>query len=275
LEVGGRSMVGWCTANAQARVAQDVRQETVRVDHPLLAAALSEAALPLAARGRVIGALSVQSDRLGAFDRDTVAVLQTMCDQVAVALDNARLFAESQAALEAERRAYGEIGREAWAEMLREGLAPGYRYVNKQVVPVEDAWQPEMEAALREERKVVGGASETGPAGPVIAAPIKVRGQTIGVIDVRKDAPGTQWTQEEIALLDTLTDQLGLALDSARLYEGTQRLAAREQMINTSTANIRSAATVDAILRRTVEELGRAFSASRASVRLEISEPKQ
>lgn len=275
LAINGRSMTGKCISSAKACIAQDVRTEKDRVDHPLLTETRSEATLPLIARGRVIGALSAQSALVNAFDPNTIAVLQNMVDQVAVALDNARLFAESQQALEAERRAYGRVGREAWIEMLKEGLTPGYRYANDQVSPASDVWHPEMDAALQMGRSVVRHASGGAQTDTIYAAPIKVRGQTIGVLDLHKDAARGQWTPEEIALLETLTDQLGVALDSARLFEETQRRAAREQTINTITAAIRGTPAVDIVLQRTVEELGRAFGTSRASIRLDVSQLAQ
>ncbi len=274
VEVGAGSLTGWCIARAQPRIAQDVQADPMHLAHPAVPDTRSEAALPLVARGRVIGALDVQSDQVGTFDQDMVAVLETIADQVAVALDNAHLFAQAQAALEAERRAYGELGRQAWAQRLREGLVtPGCRYVGGQIVPVGEAWHPEMEQALRERQSILVSPETTGAAavGPGLTIPIQVRGQPIGVVDLHKEAG--EWMPEEIALLETLTGQLGIALESARLYQDAQRLAAREQVINLSTANIRSALTVDAILQRTVEELGQAFGASRASIRLEIGEP--
>jgi GAF domain-containing protein len=97
----GDGMIGWSIANAQARVALDTGTDAVRFDNPDLPDTRSEAAIPMRSRGRVLGALSVQSTKGAAFDQDTIVVLQTMADQVAVAVDNARLFAAAQEALEA------------------------------------------------------------------------------------------------------------------------------------------------------------------------------
>ena len=89
--------------------------------HPLVPQTRSEAALPLMARGRVLGALSLQSDRPGAFDPDTVTILQTVADQLAFAVDNVRLLASSQQALEAARRAYAESLAVNLEELRAEG----------------------------------------------------------------------------------------------------------------------------------------------------------
>ena len=101
--VGGESMVGWCTANAQARIALDVGEEAVRFDNPLLPETRSEMALPLISRGQVIGALTVQSTEVAAFSDEDIAMLQTMADQVANAIENARLFDEAQRLARRER----------------------------------------------------------------------------------------------------------------------------------------------------------------------------
>jgi PAS domain S-box-containing protein len=92
LEVGGESMIGWCVANARARIALDVGQEAVRFENPLLPGTRSEMALPLISRGQVIGAVTVQSSRVAAFSAEDITVLQTMADQLANAIRNARLF---------------------------------------------------------------------------------------------------------------------------------------------------------------------------------------
>jgi PAS domain S-box-containing protein len=103
LEIGGGSMVGWCVANKQARIALDVGEEAVRFENPLLPETRSEMALPLIVRGQVIGAMTVQSVQEAAFSDEDVAVLQTMADQLAIAIENARLFEQAQKRAEQER----------------------------------------------------------------------------------------------------------------------------------------------------------------------------
>ncbi|MBN1954312.1 MAG: GAF domain-containing protein, partial [Anaerolineae bacterium] len=247
LEVGGGSMIGWCTARAQPRVAQDVRVEAERVDRPEVAQTRSEAALPLIARGQVIGALSVQSDQTGWFDRDTAAALETVADQVAVALDNARLFAESQRALEAAQRAYGEAGRRAWADLVRLRGEWGYSYSGGAALPVEGSWQPEMMEAAQTGQRVAGAAlsagaetaSEGAETAPLLAVPLRVRDQVVGAVGFYKADGNEDWTAEEAGLMETLVGQLGVALESAQLFEETQRRAGRERLIGEVTARVR------------------------------------
>jgi PAS domain S-box-containing protein len=96
LAVGGESMIGQCVATAQARIALDVGEEAVRFQNPNLPRTRSEMALPLISRGECIGALTVQSTEEAAFSVDDVAVLQSMADQLAIALTNARLYDQVQ-----------------------------------------------------------------------------------------------------------------------------------------------------------------------------------
>ncbi|MBN1889031.1 MAG: GAF domain-containing protein [Thermoflexales bacterium] len=274
LEVGGVSTVGWCTANAEARVTRVVRREPDRIDHALLPDTRSEVALPLRSRGRVIGAIGVYNNQPVTFDQDTIVGLQILADQVAVTIDNARLLQQAQAGLEAERRAYGHISREAWNRLLYEGIEPGYRYANKQVTPIGDTWTAEMKIALNEERNVVKNVM-TGKSGPAFAVPIKIRDQIIGVVDLRKDTQGGEWTPDEIALLEALTDQLGVALESARLYQDTQRRAAREQLIGEVTAHIRQTLDVETVLKTAVSELYDVLDLDEVVIRLNAPGSRQ
>jgi PAS domain S-box-containing protein len=94
LEVGESSMIGWCIAHRQARIALDVGDDAVHFKNPHLPLTRSEVALPLISRGEVIGAMTIQSEVPSAFSPADISSLQSMADQLANALENARLFAE-------------------------------------------------------------------------------------------------------------------------------------------------------------------------------------
>jgi GAF domain-containing protein len=203
-------------------------------------------------RGKVLGALTVQSAQSDAFDQDTVTVLQTMVDQIAIALDNARLLAESQDAVETVRRVAGELTREGWSQLMRAQMMPAVRSVAGGVVETEGAWPAEAHRALHTGQTVH---TATPDAAVPLAVPVQVRGTVIGVIDTFKPA-GNQWTPEEIALAETLAEQLGIALESARLYQDTQRRAAREQLIGEVTGRIREPLDLHTVLQTAVREMG-------------------
>jgi len=61
---------------------------------------------------------------------------------------------------------------------------------------------------------------------------------------------------------------LGLALESARLFEETQRMAERERLVSEITAKVRASMDVDIILQTAVRELGAALGTDRAFVQL-------
>jgi signal transduction histidine kinase/CheY-like chemotaxis protein/HAMP domain-containing protein len=103
------SMISWSIINAQARLAVDVGQDAVHFNNPLLPETRSELALPLATRGEVIGALTVQSDRQQGFGPADITALQTIADQLANAIGNARLYALAQQELAERRRVEMEL----------------------------------------------------------------------------------------------------------------------------------------------------------------------
>jgi GAF domain-containing protein/HAMP domain-containing protein len=106
LEVNGQSMVGYAITRRRSRVALDVGTEAVRFANPLLPDTRSEIALPLMVGDRVLGALDVQSTQEAAFDEASAAVLQSMADQIAVALSNAEQFKQTEVALQRARMLY-------------------------------------------------------------------------------------------------------------------------------------------------------------------------
>ncbi len=272
LLVGGESMIGQCVARRDARIALDVGEEATRFDNPLLPKTRSEVALPLQSRGRVFGAITVQSEKPAAFDEDTVIVLQTMADQVAVALDNAYLFAEAEESVQAARRASTELSREAWAELLRSQPKLRYHSDERGLVHTETAWRPEMEEAFRAGKTVLRGgervSGDGGAGAQPLAVPIKVGDKVIGVLDTHKPAEAGPWTDEEVETLESLVEQMAVSLESARLYQETRNRAAREQLVADITTRLRASLDPDTILRTTVREIGRVLDAELASVEM-------
>jgi GAF domain-containing protein/HAMP domain-containing protein len=251
LRVGQAGIVGYVTARGESRVALDTGSDTAFFDNPDLPETRSEVALPLRAHGEIIGALDVQSRESGAFSDEDVAVLEILADQMAMAISNTRLFQQAQASLEAERRAYGALSGEAWAEMLRAQPELGYHCDASGVTAIIDQSDGRDEEGL-----------------PELAIPVTVRGQTIGVINAHKPKGRGEWTAEEITLVETLTEQLGAALESARLFQDTQRRAARERLIGEVTARIRETLDMEAVLKTAAGEMRQALGLDRLVVRL-------
>jgi len=109
LASGGSNLVGFVTATGQPKVVQDVTGEPLYRLHPLLPDTRSEAVVPLVIAQTVVGVLDVHSQSLGTFTPEAFLILATMADQIAIAVQNARLHAaEKERAAELER-AYREL----------------------------------------------------------------------------------------------------------------------------------------------------------------------
>jgi GAF domain-containing protein/HAMP domain-containing protein len=253
LEVGGNSMIGQCVARAQARILLDVGEEAARFDNPLLPATRSEMALPLRSRGRVIGAMTVQSTEEAAFDDADIAVMQTMADQVAVAIDNAQLFAEAERALEEMEAAQRRYLGTAWDDFVGARSVIGYEQDGDELQPVVDRTLEREESSS-------------------FATPIVLRDQMIGELGFKRTDRG--WSREERALIDAVSQQFAQAAETLRLLEETQRRAAREQLTREITDKMRRAVTVDRIVQTAVDELYQALGTSRTFVRLGTAPPQ-
>jgi GAF domain-containing protein len=92
-----------------------------------------------------------------------------------------------------------------------------------------------------------------------ISVPIKIRGQVIGAIRLKKPEIAEAWSQDETNLAITLSDQLSSALESARLYRESQQRAVRESLVSDISTRLSTTTTIDSILRETVQELGEAL----------------
>jgi GAF domain-containing protein/anti-sigma regulatory factor (Ser/Thr protein kinase) len=96
LAIGGNSMIGASIANKKGRIALDVGEEAVFFENPHLPKTRSEMALPLIIGDEAIGALTVQSTEEAAFHEEDIDALQTMADQLAVAIQNSRLHRQEE-----------------------------------------------------------------------------------------------------------------------------------------------------------------------------------
>ena len=259
----GVGIVGYVARQGRPRIALDVGEDAVFFDNPDLPETRSEIALPLRARGEVIGALDVQSVEPGAFRDEDVTVLQTLADQIAVAIDNARLLQQAQESLAAERRAYGELSREAWRDLLQAESELGFFSREEETVPAGELWRPEMERAVQTAQTTLDDEDGTR-----LAIPIRVGDQVIGVVDGRKHEGSGRWTEEEVELLEAMADQLNVALEGARLYRDTRRRAAQEQLVGQVTGRFRETLDLDRVLRTAAEEIRQALGLAQFTVRL-------
>jgi GAF domain-containing protein len=263
LKVDEKSIVGFVAQNVNARIALDVGQDAVYFDNPDLPNTRSEMALPLVASGQVLGVLDVQSTEPSAFSEEDVATLQIVADQIAIAIQNANLFTETEKALQASRDVYGDVSREAWKKVINNEPRIGYIATPSGVSPTHSETLETNMSKSFETGKVL-----TANDGLTITVPIKIRGQVIGGIRLKKSDISDAWTQDETNLAVTLSDQLSGALESARLYRESQQRAVRETLVSDISARISSVSRIDAILRETVQELGQTFGNTTVSFQM-------
>jgi len=105
LGVGSKSVIGYVTQYAQPLVINDVSQDPIHRPNPLLPDTCAETGIPLKIGQKVIGALDVQSTKINAFVLDDISVLQTLADQLAIAVENARSYELSLQAVDEMRKA--------------------------------------------------------------------------------------------------------------------------------------------------------------------------
>ncbi len=271
LRVGEEGIVGYVTERGEPHIALDVGADAVHFDNPLLPGTRSEMALPLWIGGKVIGALDIQSIEPQAFDEEDVATLRVMADQLAVAIQNARLLRETQQAMREMEAASREFTREVWRGLAREGGRPvGYRYRRLNVEPVTAASE-EARRALLEGRAVVTIPTEGEETTSLLSVPIRLRDQVLGVLDLRFESETV--APDMISLVEEAANRLALALENVRLLERTRQRALWEQTLSSVTDCIRAEAEIDAVLERSLEELGRVLGAERAAVRLVATQP--
>jgi len=252
LAVGQQGIVGFVTSRGTPRVALDVGKDATYFNNPDLPQTRSEIALPLKSGDLTIGALDVQSTEASAFDKEDEALLTTLADQVAIAIENARLFRSTNQALDELRAVQRQYLREKWIGRKEARANSGYEYDQGQVRPL-------------------GAGSQNSEGGQsLLSVPIHLRGEVIGSIDLDKLTGGEQanrkWTEEETRLAQAVAEQVGLALENARLLEETQQRAEREALVAQITNRLRASNDPQVILQTAVVELKRALKAHTTNV---------
>jgi GAF domain-containing protein/HAMP domain-containing protein len=272
LAIGAEGIVGYVTATGEPRIALDVGVDAVHLATPELPDTRSEIAIPLSLDGEIIGALDVQSSTASAFGAEDVAALSGLAEQITIALQNARLFEQAQEAIAKAESAQQRYLEKVWSEYVRLEPVTGYDYTAVSLQPFRDGHvPPELDLAVKHRVPVASKSNGQGETQPVLAAPIIFRNQVIGAIGLEETGVERQWGPDEIALLQEVAAQVGLALENARLFQQTERRAQREAMISQIVARIRQKSDVEGIMQTAVRELGKALRSPHAYIRLATS----
>ncbi len=209
----------------------------------------SEIAIPLVARGGVIGVLDIQSEQHQAFDQNEAEILQLLADQVAASIDNARLLNKSQAFIGQLEILTAKQTYSTWREYLKNRKS-AYQFTPGGVRSITPG------SILKNNNS--------------LHIPILLRGQEIGSIELqRKD--NVDWSQSERDLAQKVALQAALALDNSRLLEETRQHAVQEQTVNEISGRLNRSLDVDTLLQTAVRELASLPEVTEASVFINAS----
>lgn len=269
LKIGESGIVGYVTQTGQPRIALDVNADMAHLRNPLLPDTRSEMALPLIIGGRIIGALDVQSNRESAFEANDIQIMQTLTDQLAVAIDNVRLIKQTQDNLKEVSSIYQDRTRSAWKHVTQERTT-AFEYDGLNITPIQKNLPAEHLAELMEGKPVfLRNQMTRGKLGSALLMPLLLHGQLIGTVGIEKDDPSHEWSNDELSIIENATNQASLALENARLLEETQKRAAKERAIGEISARIGGLVDIEKILQTTVQELSRTLPEAEVAIQFE------
>lgn len=262
LAIGSISVIGQVIDQQQTMIARDTATSQVHRRNEFLPDTRAELAIPLRVGDNVIGALDVQSKYRNAFTEDEVKVLQTMADQVAVAIENARLYQETMRRLEDIDRANRMATLNTWQEYI---YGQRQRSLSSEAgIPTGTDMSELRRRAIAQGRVVTGTPTENNTV--PIAVPIQLRGQTLGAVEW--ELPVDDLNENKLQLAQELANRLAVSLDNARLFEESQRAAERERIVNAIAAKLTPQTEISEILQTAVREVGQALRAPQVRISL-------
>jgi GAF domain-containing protein/HAMP domain-containing protein len=215
--------------------------------HPCLPETRSEAAFPLRSGEQVLGILDVQSFLENTFHQEDISILETIAGQLAVSLQNARLYGELQSSLQEISTLYQRFTLEGWSKRpvlgdrrqaasmmaVREVGTIGYQFDRFRISPANVELPAGVSDLLQAGRAVVlSPGSPTGELGnellthtgtaSLLLVPLLMHNQVIGIIGLEDPDPHHPWPAEEVAMVEAVANQVALSLENARLLEETQ-----------------------------------------------------
>jgi len=307
LKVGSKSIVGYVTGNGEPLVVNDTAQDSIYYANPLLPDTRAEIAIPLKVGTRIVGALDVQSTHAYSFSDENVNVLRILADQLAVAVINSELFAETQEHLSQHRLLHHVTTAAASGTTIEEALNSATQGL--QVTLGGDRVAillANKEKKLLEVKSVAGYSDEvkqvvipygSGITGAVaiqqqplridditqdpryiqvasnvrseLAIPLLYRSELLGVLNVESDKIGA-YSESDEELLGTLGGSLAAIIANARLLDQIRRQVDRERLLYEITSKIRRSTDMQTIMSTTTSELSRVFGARRAEIKINV-----
>lgn len=252
LPIASTSMIGAAISSREAQVTGDVRRQRVFYANPYLPFTRSEAALPLVSRGRAIGALTIQSMQPNEFDEDMLRTLSIMAELIAVALDNALIFERSQRLLADLETTQRQQVAETWTQYLK----------GSQSIFQSSEDIPGLAQVMAQQTTHLFDADGVQQ----MTVPLRLRGEMIGALNLEGQA--TSWTDDEVALVNTIADQAAQALENLRLIDDSRRSALRAQLINNINDKVLRSPDIETIVETALVELARALDVPQISLQI-------
>jgi GAF domain-containing protein len=247
--IGQLGIVNSVAQTGLPRIALNAGENKIFFDNPDLARSQSELALPLKSGDEIIGVLDIQSNEPNDFTEEDVSILSILADQVAIALQNALLFDESQRALREANIESLQASKKAWKDYGEIVQTKGYRYDGIKSEPLKAARPSNSE-------------------NDALLIPVQLRGQTIGRLKLNAADPSRQWTDDELIMVSATAERVALALEGARLLDEAQKRATRETFLSEVATKLSTSFQLDSILRDTVQELGQTLQNSTVTFQL-------
>jgi GAF domain-containing protein len=202
-------------------------EDTASFSVPELPLTRSEMALPLKAHDRVIGVLDIHSTQAAAFSEEDQAVLQILADQVALAIENARLLEEAEKRFHEVDVLLGHHSQEGWQRLATDKPRWGYTYDGTATVPHDTGYEIKTELD------------------PQLTVPLQIRGLTIG--DLNLDLANQPLTPDAEALAQAVAEQASQALENARLFQAAQRSLRETETLYLASQAIGAADSVEQV----------------------------
>lgn len=305
LGVGSKSVVGYVAGNGEPLIVNDTTRDATYYANPFLPDTRAEAAIPLKIGERIVGVLDVQSKEPFSFAEDSLRTLQILADQLAIAVVNSELFAETQEHLAQHRLLHHITTTAASGTTLEEALQSAVNGLQvtlggdrvsilladreKKVLQVraaigytEDVYEIRIPvgsgitgwaAAHRRTLRINNIQEDTryiaGSANirSEMAVPLVYRSELLGVLNVESEQLAA-YTETDEELLGTLGGSLAAIIANARLLEQIRAQAERERVLYEITDKIRRTTDMQTILTTTVSELTRAVGANHTHIKI-------
>jgi GAF domain-containing protein len=252
LKIGEQGIVGYVTGTGNPRIALDVGFDTAYFNNPDLPLTHSEMALPLRSGAEVIGALDIQSVEQNAFTQEDIEVLEALADQVSLAIQNTRLFDQTNRLLSEAEAIQKQYQKDIWGRLSREQKLSGYKYTITGTTMIEDnELENFSDASAKRE----------------VAVPISLRGENIGTLIVQVPL-NERVNSDQMDLIRAVAERVALSAENARLFEETNRRAEREQIISDISAKISTSVRTENILKTTAQELNQILDGAEVMIKL-------